>query len=152
MDADVVTVDYCCKWQLLEHVHCLFIALLIVQKKHLLSEIVSFSAVTRLMVSTQQENVVWVANLQAEKVGDDFCLVLATVDIVTEEDHFLVMMCTWKSDLLHDIEHVKELSMDVAHNAVGMVDAQQVRLPTHDGCSFLANCDESVLFDKSALE
>ena len=62
------------------------------------------------------------------------------------------MMRTREAYLLHDIEHVKELSMDVAHDAVGMVDAQQVRLPTHDGCSFLANCDESVLFDKSALE
>ena len=99
MDAKVISIDNGCKRQLLKQVQCFLIALLVVQMQHLLSEVVTLSAVSRLMVTSKQKDVVRIADFQAEEIGNDLWLVLASINVVAQENKFLAHSLLWEANL-----------------------------------------------------
>ena len=53
-----------------------------------------FSHITRLVVTAQHDDVAGVLNLQAEEVSCDLWTIVASVNIVSQEEHLLVVVGT----------------------------------------------------------
>ena len=70
------------------------------------------------MVSSEQENIVWTLNFQTKEIRGNFRSVVASVNVVTQEQHLLLSLVGTMS-LLQFTEHchkVIELAMDVSTN------------------------------------
>ena len=63
----ILTVDTCSDWQIVKHLHDRVIRLLVVFDEHLIPKVVVHRALSRLMVPSEQEYLVWVTDFQAEK-------------------------------------------------------------------------------------
>lgn len=63
------------------------------------------------MVTTEDEEAVAVADLVGHEETDDFDLLAATVDVVTEEQ---VVLVGWEGAAVEDAKEVRELAVDVA--------------------------------------
>ena len=146
MDAKVISIDNGCKRQLLKQVQCFLIALLVVQMQHLLSEVVTLSAVSRLMVTSKQKDVVRIADFQAEEIGNDLWLVLASINVVAQENKFLVHSLVWEANLSQYVEQVEVLAMNVANDVRGIVNSQYIGLSAQDYRRLLADADEGIVF------
>ena len=63
MHAEVETIDDRSDWQHIERIHEFFIDLLVVEHQHLLAEVKRLGHISRLVVTSQQENVVRIFEL-----------------------------------------------------------------------------------------
>ena len=66
MHGEVLTVDKACQRQLIEDFHELLVGLLVVVQEHLVTEVEGLRHVARLVIPTQQHNVVRVSQLETE--------------------------------------------------------------------------------------
>lgn len=82
---------------------------------------------SRLMIATQQEDLVRIIHLQSEKSEDDLDAEHATIDIVTHEDY--VLMSRVLNSIQH-LVHVIELSVNVSDDSAWLLYGDQIRFST----------------------
>ena len=102
MHTQVIPVHSGSYGQVLEHFKSGFVALIVVKEQHLFTEVVTFGAVARFMVPSQQVDVARVADLEAEEVCNNFGLGFATIDIVTQKQNLFARILG-KARLLENI-------------------------------------------------
>ena len=124
MHCKVLSIDNSSDRQLVKDIHDCLVALDIVTDQHLFPEIVPFSAVSRLMVPSEEINGVWVAHFEPKEESKDLGLVLTTIDIVTQKQKLLVRAS--KLDLPQNLYQVIELPMDITDDDHSTVDSQYV--------------------------
>ena len=84
------------------------------------------SAVSRFMVTSQQEYRIWKLDLQSEQIRNDLWLVLTSINVITHKEKLLLVL----SELLlpKHFNQVKVLTMNVANHEDFALYAKQVRL------------------------
>jgi len=87
--AEIETIHDRGHWEHIERFHILLKYLLIVQHENLLTEVKSLSHVSRLVIASKQENVVWVFEFQTEKENSDFWAIVTSVDVISQEKNLL---------------------------------------------------------------
>ena len=98
------------------------------------------------MVTSKQKDVVRIADFQAEEIGNDLWLVFASINVVAQENKFLVHSLVWEANLSQYVEQVEVLSMNVANDVRGIVNSQYIGLSAQDYRRLLADADEGIVF------
>ena len=68
------------------------------------------------MISTKDEKVFWILDLVRKKQANCFEGLLASVNVVTQEE---IIGFRWKSPIFEEAEQIIVLSMDIAANLEG---------------------------------
>ena len=78
------------------------------------------------MIAAQQVHLAGVLGLQREQVRDALRLVLASIDVVAQEEHLRARAAEFLPS--QHLNQVVELTMDVAHDDNLAVDAEEIGL------------------------
>ena len=90
MKCEKLPIDDCRDGQLVKHFHHGIVALSIVQSEHLLPEIVTLRALSRLVIASKEKYSIRVAHFKAKQESDNFWLILTPIYIVTHKYQLLV--------------------------------------------------------------
>ena len=82
----------------------------------------------RLVVSTEERDLRWKIDFEAEKENANLDGVVATVDVVAQEKHVGLGQIAVVNDLLEHVDHIVELAVDVAHDDHRLFDLDHVWL------------------------
>ena len=88
-----------------------------------------------LVVSSQQEEILWVLDFVGEQQTYHFYLLSASVDVVSEKE---VIGFRRKASVVEESEQVLELTVDVSTDFYRSFQFQENRLFLHDSIHFLA--------------
>ena len=81
------------------------------------------------MVTSKQEEVLWVLDLVGHQEADDFKILLTSINIVPKEE---IVRLRWEVANLEDSEQVNELTMNITRNNKWWVEFNQVWLANED--------------------
>ena len=117
MHRKVQSINDGCDGEHIKCLHVLLIAFLVVEHEDLIAEVEMLSHISRLVISTQHDDIVGALELQAEKVGCDFRTIVASINIVTQEEHLLVASGARAAfNLAKHGDKIVELAVDVAND------------------------------------
>ena len=148
MHCKILSIDNSSDRQLIKDIHDCLVALNIVTDEHLLPEIVPFSAVSRLMVPSEEINGIWVAHFEPKEESKDLGLVLSAIDIVTQKQKLLVRAS--QLDLPQNLYQVIELPVDVTDDDHSTVGSQHIGLSMEHCLRFLTDGHESRFCNQTA--
>ena len=135
MHAKVVTIDISGDGHGLEALDEQLVDLFVVELlEDLGAEGEMLSHGSRLVIASKHDNVTWVVQLEAEEEDADFKGEDAAIDVITEEEQVCGGDALRVDDLLKHVDHVVELSMNVANDDHGLLYADHVWLVTYPYC------------------
>ena len=91
----VLAIDDGCKGQLVEKFHKVVVHLLIIPLHTLFSEVELGRDRPRLVVSSQEENIMRPFTLECADIGHDFRPIHPTVNVVTKKEQLFDVACWW---------------------------------------------------------
>ena len=118
----VLAIDDGCEGQLVEEFHEMVVHLLIIPLHTLFSEVKLGRDRPRLVVSSQEENVMRSFTLECTKIGHDFRPIHPTVNVVTKKEQLFDVACR-SLDLVQHVKHIVELGVDIANNGYSAIDS-----------------------------
>ena len=113
MHTEVLPVDNCSDRNVVEEVHDHVVHLKVVVLDDLVSEVEHVRHVSRFMITTEKEDVLWISELQSEEVDYHFWPVFSSIDVVSHEQNLGVLV-PWLTQFPEHSYQVVELTVDVA--------------------------------------
>ena len=112
MHAEDLVVDKCGNWHAVEHILELFPDADAVSALALIVEAIHSIDLATLVVASQEEEVLLILDLVGQEKDDSLQGLLATVDIVTQEQ---VVGLWWETSIFEQSQQIWELSMCVTY-------------------------------------
>ena len=114
-----------------QHIKCLlvlFVDSLVIESEHLLPEVERFVHVTRLMVTSEKVNIIWILQLKTKEVSGNFRPVVTSIDVVSEKQKLLVGHFITTFKLSKHGNQVIELPMNITDDDYFAIDAYKIWL------------------------